>query len=91
MVRVFCLFRYDACSRDVIVVVVKGQLSAEESIENDAQTPNIDLFARVFLSLQHLWCRVAYRSAKGLEVVRPTLVFSCEAEVDELDVLVSVE
>lgn len=74
-----------------VVVVVERQLSAEQGIQDDTQAPNVHLFARVFLAFEHFRRCVAYRPTECLEMVRPPLVFSREAEINELDVFVLVE
>ena len=81
----------DLVAGDGVVVIVERQLSAKQGIQDDAQAPNVHLFARVFLAFEHLRRSVAYRPAECLEMVRPPLVFSREAEINELDVFVLVE
>jgi hypothetical protein len=56
MFREFGFLAQDLGPGYVIIVIVERQLAAQERVENDTQTPNINLFACVFFTLQHLWC-----------------------------------
>jgi hypothetical protein len=91
VVRVFGFFFEYLHLRDIFVVLVKGQLAHQQCVEYDAETPDIHLFSRILLPLQHLGRTVAHRAAPCLQVVGLALVFSREAEVDQLDVAVLVE
>lgn len=75
----------------VLVVVVKRQLSTQQSVQDDTQTPNINLFTRVFFSLEHLRRAITHRATPCLQVAGRALVLAREAKVDQLDVAVLVE
>ena len=91
MVRVLWFLGQNLAARHVIIVLVEGELAAEERVENDPQAPHVHLLAGVLLPLEHFRRRVTYRAAERLEMVGSALVFSREAEIDELDILVLVE
>lgn len=91
VVRVLGLLLEDSRLGDGLVVVVKGQLADEEGVQDDAQTPDVDLFAGVLFALEHLGGAVAHGAAPGLQVVALALVLAGEAKVDELYVFVLVE
>lgn len=85
------IFRQDLRSCHIIVVVVERQLSTQKSVEDNSQAPNVDLFTSILLSLEHFRGRVAYCTAKSLEMVVPALVFSRKPEIYQLYVLVLIE
>jgi hypothetical protein len=91
VIRVFGLFFEYLHLRDIFVVLVKGQLAHQQRVEYDAETPDIHLFSRILLALQHLGRTVAHGPAPCLQVVGLALVLSCKAKVDQLDVAVLVE
>jgi hypothetical protein len=75
----------------VVIIVVERKLAAQKCVENDTQAPNINLFARIFLSFEHLWRWVTNGPAESLQMVGSALVFSCEPKIDQLDIFVLVE
>ncbi len=56
----------DLRPRHVVVVVIKRQLAAEQSVQDDAQAPHVHLFTGIFLALEHLRRGVTYCAAEGL-------------------------
>lgn len=91
MLGVFRVLGENLCPRHVVVVIVKGEFTTQQGIENYAQTPHVDLLARISLALEHLGGRVADGAAESLQVVGLALILAGKAEVDELDVLVLVK
>ena len=91
MIRPFRFAAKDLGSCEVIVVVVKGELAAQQGVENDAQAPNINLLSGILLPLQHLRSAVADRAAERLEVARLPLVLPREAEIAQLNILMLVK
>ena len=75
----------------VLVVFIERQFSAQQSVQNDSQTPDVHLFTGVFLTLEHLRGTVAHGTAPGLQVTRSALVLAGEAKVDQFDIAVLVE
>lgn len=91
MIGVFRFLAQYLPPRNIVVVIVERQLPAQQRVEYDPQTPDIHLFARVLLALEHLRRGVTYRAAEGLQVVRLALVLAREPKVQQLHVLVLVE
>mgnify|MGYP007135343178 CR=1 FL=1 len=91
MIRVIRLLGQDLLSRDIIVIIIKRQLAAEQGIQNYAQAPDIYLLARILLPLQHLRRRVTYRPTKRLQIVRLTLVLPRKPKVTQLDIFVLIQ
>ncbi len=91
MLRPLRLRAQDFRAREIVVVLVKRQLPTQQGVQDDTQTPHVDLLARILLALQHLGRAIAHGSAEGLQVARLALILAREAKVAELDVLVLVE
>lgn len=48
------LFGQDFRAGDVVIVVVERQLAAEQGVEDNSKTPNVDLLASILFALEHL-------------------------------------
>ena len=56
--RVLWLLFQDTRFGRILVVLIKGQFSTKERVQNDSETPDINLFTSIFFALEHLGCAV---------------------------------
>jgi hypothetical protein len=66
-------------------LIVEGHFATHENIENDAETPDIDLWAGIDFRVEKLGCGKVERAAERSEVVDGVEQIR-QAEIDELDV-----
>lgn len=66
-------------------LIVKGYFTADEHVEHDPKTPDIDLRSRIHPGVQELGCSKVERSAKRREVVVRRIEIA-QSKVDDLDV-----
>jgi uncharacterized membrane protein YccF (DUF307 family) len=69
---------------DQFVVFVKRQLADQKRVEDDAQTPHVHLFSRIFLALEHLGRAVANGATPCLQIVGLPFVLARETKIDQL-------
>lgn len=91
MFRVLGILLQNSPFRHIIIIVIERQFPAQQGVENYSQTPNIDFLSSIFLPLEHFRRTVADCPAPRLQVTCRSLVFSCEAEIDQLDILMFVQ
>ena len=91
MFRVLWFLFQDASLGGILVVVVERELSTKERVEDDSETPDVNLFTSIFFTLEHLGCAVTYSATPRLKIARFALIFSCEAKIYQLDVLMLVQ
>ncbi len=77
--------------RHHVIVIIKRKLSGQQGEKYDPQTPHINLLPSVFFALQHLGSTVANCPAIGLQITHFAFIFTCEAEITKLDILILVE
>lgn len=49
-------------------LIIKGNFSADQNIQNNTETPNVNLRACIRLGLQQFWCRKVKTAAERLQV-----------------------
>ncbi len=76
--------------QDLSVLILKGQVPANQGIHNNSARPYINPKPRVTLPSNHLGCRVAWTSASRFKG-RSGLVGIAQAKVHDLDVVIVVE
>lgn len=75
------------------ILMPKWRIAREELIDKDTERPPVH-GGCVSLVMNHLWCQILGRAAKGVRldrVITPMAEAFCEAKVDELDVPFLVE
>jgi hypothetical protein len=76
---------FDLCMQLRHALVVKRHFTTYQNVQDDAETPHVDLGPRVLLRLQEFWRSKVQTPAKCLELA-PGREKIAQAEVDDLDV-----
>lgn len=66
-------------------LVVKGNLSTHQNIEDDSKAPDVDLWTGVLFGLQQLWSRKVQAAAKGLKQALGRKKVA-QSEIDNLNI-----
>ena len=66
-------------------LVVKGDLAADENVEDDTEAPDVDFWSGILTSLEQLWSSKVETAAEGLELALGGEQIA-EAKVNDFDI-----